>query len=123
VIVDITPTNSAENNHETSTSDTESDPTSVVRLGWADITRDLGIVQTFPTFAGEGDITITENVVNELIHRGLFEPTSCTGPAAERSGTSNFFGQEVADVYALSKPCRQLGRNVETHQRYRLHRK
>ena len=102
MIVDIAPTNSAENNHETSASDTKSDPTSVIWLGWADITRDLGIVQTLATFAVEGDITITEDVINELIHCGLFEPTSCTSPAAESSGTFDFLGQEVADVYRQS---------------------
>lgn len=102
MMVDITPTKSAENNHETSASDTESNPTSVIRLGRADITRDLGIVQTLATFAGEGDITITEDVVNELIHCGLFEPTSYIGLAAESSRTLDFLGQEFADIYRKS---------------------
>ena len=44
MIIDIAPTNGAENDHETSASNTKSDPTSVIRLGWADITRNLGIM-------------------------------------------------------------------------------
>lgn len=118
MIVGITRTNSAENNYETSPGDTEGDPTSVViRLGWADVTRDLGIVQTLATFASESDITITEDIVNELIHRRLFEPTSSIGPTAEASRTLDLLGQEVADICTQSIIRRELGvqrRNLPT---------
>jgi len=100
-------TKSAENNHETSSSNTESDPSSVIRLGRADVTGDLGIVQTLATFAGESDITIAEDIINQLIHRRLFKPTSGTSPTAESSGAPNFLSQEVADVYTQSVTYRQ----------------
>lgn len=99
-LVDFTHTSGAENNHEASPSDTESDPACVIRFGRAGITRDLRIVQTLSTFAGESDIAITEDVVNELIHRRLFEATSVTSPTTEGSGTLNLLGQEIADIYA-----------------------
>ena len=97
--VGIIRTDSTESNHETSSSDTKSNPTSVIWFGGADVTRDLGIVQTLAAFTGESDITVTKDVVDELVHRRFFEPTSVTSLAAESSGTLDFLGQEVADIY------------------------
>ena len=90
MIVDITHANSAENNHETSTGNTKTNPMSVIQPGWAEITRDLGIVQTLATIAGESDIAVTGDVFNEYIHHRLFEPASCTCPAADSSETFGY---------------------------------
>ena len=94
----ITRTDGTESNHETSPGDTEGNPTSVIWLGRADVTGDLGIVQTLSSFAGEGDITIAEDVVDKLIHRGLFESTSAIRPTVESGRALDFLVQEIADI-------------------------
>lgn len=49
-------------------------------------------MQTFTAFARESDITVAEDVVDQLIHRGFLEATSSIRPAAESGGTLNFLG-------------------------------
>lgn len=107
-MVGFTHTSSTESNHEASPSDTEGNPTCVIRLRRSDVTRDLGIVQTLSTVTGEGNIAVAEDVVNELVHRGLLESTSSTSLTAESSGTLNFLGQEIADICMESGRCLQL---------------
>lgn len=109
MLVSLARTSSAKNNHNTSPSDTEGNPACTIRLGWADITRDLGIVQTFSTFASESDIAVAEDVVNELIHSRFFEPTSGASPATESGGTLNLLGQEIADICARSRNVDSCG--------------
>jgi len=57
-------------------------------------------VQAFTTSTRECDVTITEDVVDKLIHRRLLEATLGIRPAAESGGTLDLLGQEVADICA-----------------------
>lgn len=55
-------------------------------------------MKTFTTFAGKSDITVAEDVVDELVHRRLLEPASGVRPAAEGGGALDFLGQEVTNI-------------------------
>jgi hypothetical protein len=79
-------------------------------------------VQTFTTFAGKSDITIAEDIIDELIHRGLLEFASGVRSAAESGGALDFLGQEVADICTQSGKD-SGGKQCQTHQRCRLRRK
>jgi len=61
--------------------------------------RNLRIVQTFSTITLEGDVCITEDVVDEIVHSRFLEPASITSLAAKSCGSTDLFSQEVADIF------------------------
>lgn len=47
-------------------------------------------MQTLAAIASDTDVTVTEDIIDKLIHRGLLEFTVCARLAAERSRTLDF---------------------------------
>jgi hypothetical protein len=77
----------------------EGDPSGVVGLGRRDITRDLRVMQTFTTFAFQGDVRVTEDTVDKVVHGGLFKATTLAGFTAERARPFDLLSEEFANIY------------------------
>lgn len=61
--------------------------------------RNLRVVQAFSAFTLEGNVCITEDVIDETVHSRLLKLASITSLAAKSCGSTDLFCQEVADIY------------------------
>jgi hypothetical protein len=61
--------------------------------------RNLRVMQAFSAIALEGDVCIAEDVINETIHSRFLKLASITRLAAKSRRSTDFFCQEVADIY------------------------
>jgi hypothetical protein len=55
-------------------------------------------MKTFASFALQCDVAIPKHLVNEIVHRGLFEPASLSCLTVKFCRTFYFLFQEVADI-------------------------
>ena len=63
-----------------------------------DISGDLGIVQTFTTFALQGDVMVAEESLNEIVHSRFLERASLPLRADELGGTFDVLSEEIRDI-------------------------
>ena len=85
------------------------------------ITRHLRIVQAFSSLTVECNVRVSKDIIDQRVHRWFFEPAPLARLAAKRSGSSDFFDEEVRNILKAIHGRESQKEDKMTYQHCRPH--